>query len=340
VHGTANSNDRRGIEMDGAYVAVVDSYLTNFQEGNALADSQGLWAYNTTGPLQIRNNYIEAATENVMFGGADSRAATLVPTNIEIRNNHFYKPLSLIQTHYAVKNLLELKAARRVLVIGNTFENSPAKSQAGFALVITPSNGGSAPWTETSDITIADNYFLNVGSGFNIAGLGTSHPTHLSARILVRDNIVCVSRLNGASGRAFQFIDGGSDYTINHNTLIDTAVAPLYPDPYLALVDSNPKITNFVFTNNLATYTTYGFFGSGITEGTRALNAYFTSWTFTKNVLVGRSASAYPAGNYFPANVAAVRFANYSGGNYTLAATSPYNNAGTDGMDIGVTVAP
>src|SRR6516162_5449183 len=121
VHGLPNSNDRRGIEMDGAYVAVVDSYISGFQDGS---DSQGLWAFNTTGPLQIRNNYIEAATENVMFGGADSRAPALVPTSIEIRNNHFYKPLTLIPTKYAMKNLLEFKAARRVLVTGNTFENS------------------------------------------------------------------------------------------------------------------------------------------------------------------------------------------------------------------------
>jgi len=339
VHGNANSSDRRGIEMDGAYVAVVDSYISNFQDGNG-ADSQGLWAYNTTGPLQIRNNYIEAATENVMFGGGDSRAATLVPTSIEIRNNHFYKPLTLITSKYAVKNLLEFKAARRVLVTGNTFENSPTKSQTGFALLITPNNGGSAPWTVTSDIAIVDNKFINVGSGINFQGLGTGSPTLLSARILVRDNIICVSRLNGGGGRAFQFIDGGSDYTITHNTIIDTAPAAMYPDPYVGLVDSNRKITNFVFTNNLATFTTYGFFGSGVGEGTRALNGDFTSWTFSRNVIVGRPVAYYPAGNFFPATTAAVGFVNYTGGNYTLAANSPYNNAGTDGMDIGATVSP
>ena len=59
VHGDPDANDRRGIEMDGAYVAVVDSYISDFQEEGA--DTQGLLAYNTTGPLQIRNNYIEAA---------------------------------------------------------------------------------------------------------------------------------------------------------------------------------------------------------------------------------------------------------------------------------------
>ena len=333
VHGIPNTNDQRGIEMDGAYVAVVDSYISSFQEVDT--DTQGLFAFNTTGPLQIRNNYIEAAGENVMFGGADSRAATLVPTSIEIRGNHFYKPLSLIPTRYTMKNLLEFKAARRVLVTGNIFENNPAKSQNGFALLITPRNqNGTAPWTVTSDIAIVGNRFINVGSGFNIAGRD-SRPTLMTERILVRDNIVGVTGLDGADGRAFQFINGGSDYIVTHNTIINTALPPAFPDSDVALAQSAVKINNFVFTNNLSTLTPYGFFGSAVGEGARALNTYFSNWTFARNVLVGRPAGSYPAGNFFPVNVAAVDFVNYAGGNYALAANSPYNNAGTDGTDIG-----
>jgi hypothetical protein len=336
VHGIPNANDRRGIEMDGAYVAVVDSYISDFQE--VMTESQGLWAFNTTGPLQIRNNYSEAATENVMFGGADSRQAALVPTSIEIRDNYFYKPLALIPTKFPMKNLLEFKAARRVLVTGNTFENNPAKSQNGFALLITPRNGGGAPWSVTSDLAIVGNRFINVGSGINIAGLNDlgSPPTLMTARVLIRDNIMSVTGLNGADGRAFQFIASGSDYTINHNTIINTALPPSYPDSTVGLADSKRgKISNFVFTNNLSTRTAYGFFGSGVGEGTRALNTFFTNWTFSRNVLVGRLAGNYPGANFFPANVAAVDFVNYAGGNYALAANSPYDNAGTDGTDIG-----
>ncbi|HVN46997.1 MAG TPA: hypothetical protein VMT66_17340 [Steroidobacteraceae bacterium] len=336
VHGIANSSDRRGIEMDGAYVAVVDSYISGFQDISTLADSQGLWAYNTTGPLQIHNNYIEAASENVLFGGSDSRASTLVPTSIEISGNYFYKPLSLISSGYAVKNLLEFKAARRVLVTGNTFQNNPAKSQNGFALLITPRNGGKAPWTVTSDIAIVDNRFINVGSGFNLMGRD-ANPTLLTQRLLIRDNVVGVTGLNGAAGRAFQFIDGGSDYTITHNTIIDTA--PGASDVAMADTAAS-KVANLVFTNNLATFTAYGFFGSGVGEGTRALNGDFTYWTFSKNVLVGRPAGYYPSGNFFPASVAAVGFVNYAGGNYALAASSPYKDAGTDGADIGAILVP
>ena len=340
VHGNPGTNDRRGIQMDGAYVAVIDSYISDFQEEGA--DTQGLWAHNTTGPLQIRDNYIEAAGENVMFGGADSREPALVPADIEISNNYFFKPLSLIPTHYTMKNLLEFKAAQRVVVTGNTFENNPAAAQSGFAIVITPRNqGGTAPWSVTSDIAITSNTLINVGSGFDVLGRDNNQPSLLTERILIRDNLVGITGLNGADGRGFDLLGGGNDYTIDHNTLINSMAPPGFSSSDLAMAQSPAsKVSNFVFTNNLSTRTHWGFFGSGLGEGSPALNGNFTSWTFSRNVIVDGPAASYPAGNFFPTSVAAVRFANYAGGNYTLAADSPYKNAGTDGTDIGANGAP
>ncbi len=340
VHGAPGAAaNRRGIEMDGAYVAVVDSYISDFQETDT--DSQGLFAYNTTGPLQIVDDYIEAASENVLFGGADSRDAALVPADIEIRNNWFYKPLSLIGTKYSVKNLLEFKAAQRVLVSGNTFQNNPAAGQSGFAVLITPRNqSGTAPWSVTSDIAITGNTLINVGSGFNIAGQDGIHPSLMTERILISNNVIGVTGLNGADGRALEFVFGGSDYTIDHNTIINSALPPGSPVSDLAMAQSPSKISNFVFTNNLSTRTAYGFFGSGVGEGTRALDNNFTNWTFSRNAIVDAPAGSYPTGNFFPTSVATVRFVNLASGNYTLAADSPYKNAGTDGTDIGASGAP
>jgi hypothetical protein len=337
VHGDPTANHRRGIEIDAAYLAVIDSHISDFQEAGA--DSQGLWGYNSTGPIQIRNNFIEAAGENVMFGGADSRAATLVPSDIEIRNNHFFKPLSLIPSQFTVKNLLEFKATKRAVVTGNIFENSPAKSQNGFALLITPRNqSGTAPWTVVSDIAVVGNTFINVGSGFQFLGSDAPNPSQLTERVLVRNNVFGVTGLNGANGRVFQFSGGGSDYTIDHNTIIDTSGPPLSSASCVGMAEStNKKITNLVFTNNLSTRTDYGFFGSGVGQGTPALTANFSNWTFSKNVLVDAPGNIYPPGNFFPSGVASVRFMNYAGGNYALGGDSPYKNAGTDGADIGAT---
>ena len=223
-----------------------------------------------------------------------------------------------------------------MLVIGNTFENNPLSAQSGFAILITPRNNGSAPWAITSDIEFNGNTLINVGSGFNVAGLDNFHVTQMTERVLIHNNLVGVTGLNKADGRAFQFIAGGGDYTVDHNTVINSALPPATPGSTVGFAESKRgKITNFVFTNNLATFTSWGFFGSGAGEGTKPLNTYFTDWTFSKNVLVNRPAADYPAGNFFPTNVTAVRFANVTGGNYTLAVDSPYKNAGTDGTDIG-----
>jgi hypothetical protein len=341
VHAAANTNARRGIEMDGAYVAVVDSYVSGFKDS---ADSQALWAYNTTGPLKIVDNYLEAAGENVLFGGADSKAASLLPADIEIRNNYFFKPLSLLArtSTINVKNLLEFKAATRVVASGNTLENNPAAAQQGFALLVTPRNqGGTAPWSMTSDIAVTNNTFINVGSGINIAGVDSYHPntTPMTARLLFRNNVIGVTGLGGADGRAFQVLSGGTDYTIDHNTIINTATSPVSANSDLMMAESTaPKASNFTFTNNLSTQTQYGFFGSGVGSGTAALNSNFTNWTFLKNVIVNAKAAVYPPGNFFPTSNTAV-FTNYSGGDYTLAAGSPYKAAGTDGADIGANLS-
>ena len=57
--------------------AVIDSYLADFKEVGA--DSQAIAGWNGPGPFGIANNYLEAAGENVMFGGADPAIDGLVP---------------------------------------------------------------------------------------------------------------------------------------------------------------------------------------------------------------------------------------------------------------------
>jgi hypothetical protein len=77
------------------------------------------------------NNYLEGAGENLMFGGADPSIPDLVPSDIEIRGNPFFKPLSWKIGHltyagrpWSVKNIFELKNARRVLAEGNLLEHN------------------------------------------------------------------------------------------------------------------------------------------------------------------------------------------------------------------------
>ena len=92
LHGDKAKGSRRGIALNARDVAIVDSHFSDFKEVGA--DSQAIAGWNGPGPFSIVNNYLEAAGENVMFGGADPSIPDLVPSDIEIRRNHIAKPLA------------------------------------------------------------------------------------------------------------------------------------------------------------------------------------------------------------------------------------------------------
>src|SRR5207248_2539768 len=57
IHGTPTGNVRRGVAMNSAFTAVIDSYLSDFHELGA--DSQTVMGWNGPGPFKIANNYLE-----------------------------------------------------------------------------------------------------------------------------------------------------------------------------------------------------------------------------------------------------------------------------------------
>ena len=77
LHGDPRRGARRGVALNSRESAVINSYLSDFKEVGA--DSQAIVGWNGPGPFRIANNYLEAAGENVMFGGADPTIDGLVP---------------------------------------------------------------------------------------------------------------------------------------------------------------------------------------------------------------------------------------------------------------------
>ena len=93
---------------------------------------------------------IEGAGINVMFGGSQTASSALMPSDITIRRNHVYKDPAW-KGVWTVKNLLEFKIGRRVLIEGNVLENNWRNAQTGFAINLKSTNQtGAAPWSETS----------------------------------------------------------------------------------------------------------------------------------------------------------------------------------------------
>ncbi|MFN0216651.1 MAG: hypothetical protein ACKVT2_20520, partial [Saprospiraceae bacterium] len=163
IHGHTHATVMKGgVILNCANSAVLDSYISDFHSIGF--DTYAIAGTNGPGPFIIRNNYLEAAGENILFGGAASAIPGLVPSDIEIRNNHFFKPFSwrvghpsYAGKHWTIKNLFELKTGKRVLLDGNILENCWADlpvGQSGYAILLTVrAEGGGSPQADVSDIT-------------------------------------------------------------------------------------------------------------------------------------------------------------------------------------------
>jgi len=326
VHGT-NKNVQRGIAANSAHSTVINSYISQVHWLGA--DTQAIGGWNGPGPFSIVNNYLEAAGENVMFGGAEAAIPNLIPSDIEIINNHFFKPLSWQIGHptyagnaWTVKNLFELKNAQRVLVDGNLFENCWAHAQVGFGIVFTPrGNDGANPWATVRDVQFINNVIKNSQGGMNFLGLDEYGPSQQQQNILVRNNLF----LQMGDGPLFQVGGPVANLTIDHNTSAANSGN--------TMTAYGAASANFRFSNNIVQKGAYGFIGDDVGSGTAAINRYFPSSVVQKNVFIGEDCAYYPPGNFCPANISQVGFADQV--NYLLSPSSPYKGQGTDGLDLG-----
>jgi hypothetical protein len=334
LHGDAKRGTRRGIALNGRHMAVLDSHLSDFKEVGA--DSQAIAGWGGPGPFRIENSHLEAAGENVLFGGADPAIRGLVPSDIEIRRNHFVKPLSWKADEriyegraWTVKNLFELKNARRVLIEGNVFEHNWVHAQNGFAILFTVRNqNGHAPWSVVEDVIFRNNVVRHTGSGVNVLGRDDA-ASQQTRRIAISNNLFfdVGAQKWGGGGRLFQFLDDTASITIEHNTAFQTA--------NLVTADGRPH-AGFVFRNNIALHNRYGVIGTRTAPGTHTLETHFPGADFRRNVIVGGTAARYPPDNFFPGALEEVGFSDTAQGNYQLREDSPYKRAATDRKDIGV----
>lgn len=92
IHGHPYKGQKRGVTLNGRKLSILNSFIADIKGVNV--DTQAIGAWNGAGPFTIENNYLEAAGENIMFGGGDPAIANLVPSDIVIRRNHVFKPLA------------------------------------------------------------------------------------------------------------------------------------------------------------------------------------------------------------------------------------------------------
>jgi hypothetical protein len=329
IHGTATGSNRRCVSLNGASSAVIDSYISDCHEVGG--DAQAIAGWSGPGPFKIVNNYLEASGENINWGGGDPRIRGLIPSDIEIRRNHFFKPTSW-KGKWLVKNLFEIKNAQRVLVEGNVFENNWQDGQGGSAIVLKSVNQeGTCTWCVAKDITFRLNVIRNTGSGFALTGHDVGAQSVMT-RVTITDNIlygIDVPPFNG-DGRGFLINNDPIDLVIAHNTVLDaTNSAITFGGPA-----TDPPV-RMVFRDNIVSGGQYGVKGPGL--GTAATIATFMpGGGFRNNLVITADASGYPA-SAGVRNAAAVGFSSRT--DLRLSAASPYRGRASDGRDPGANVA-
>ncbi len=321
-HGDVIFGQRRGIALNGHDIRIVNSHFADFKRQGE--ESQAIAGWNGTGNFEIVNNYIEAAAEGVLFGGAGS-PLKIVPSDILVRGNTFNKPLKWRKEPWLVKNHFELKNAQRVIIDGNVMTNNWAGGQDGSAVLFTVRDeGGQDSQATVSDVFFVNNIVRGSGSAFNIYG-SEGQGGH---RLTIANNLF--EDIDGGKwgGRgSFLTITEWDKLTVESNTILTTgSITVAYGKP----------VTGFIFRNNIIPHNEYGFIGDGHGSGADTLATYFPGSIITNNAIIGGDAGNLKGRNAYPVSLKQMRFINPANGDYRLAPDSPLKRAGTGGKTIGV----
>jgi hypothetical protein len=292
IHGDPGAGQKRAVALNSVRTTISNSYITEIKAHGQ--DSQAIAGWNGPGEYVIENNYLEAAGENVIFGGADPGISGLTPTQIDIRRNVLRKSLDWHNagSHWTVKNLLELKNARRVTISGNVLENAWKQAQTGYAVLFTVRNqDGGCRWCAVEDIVFQDNIVRHASAFLEVLGVD-SHPSHRTTNIKVLNNLV--TDLNPAayndpssgewgSGRAILILSGPRDVEIGHNTILGDHVGS-----FLSLGDTGDafKADGLKVHDNVLPEGEYGLTGASTTLGRPSLDAFAPGAILTHNVIV------------------------------------------------------
>lgn len=325
------NGQKRGVRGNGRQITLTRSHIANMWRSGQ--DSQAFCAWDGAGPYTLTNNFLEAASENVMFGGADSKSPDRVPSDILIEGNHFTKQLEWKGQGKVVKNLFELKSAKRITIRGNTFERNWSDGQTGYAILLKAVNqDGTAPWSALEDVLFEHNLVRETENGFNILGNDYAQPSGRATRITIQNNLLLTT------GVGFQLGGEIGDLTINHNTinqgytLMSLYHGTVWNAGAPAARPGNYAVEHLTYTNNLALHNQYGVKGQGTGVGMPSLTAHTVAFRWTNNVLAGGAGYFYPAVTWLP-TVADYRAQLRS--DYTLVPTSIYRFSGTDGLPLG-----
>lgn len=365
AHGTDGQELGHGLGINNAsYVAVIHSYFNSFTctaKTGTCTDASAIGGGNKDKPthaLKIVDNFIESSGQNIFFGGA---WATIHPEDIEIRRNHLFKPMFWNPNSPEhkdptpiVKNLFELKNAKRVLFEANLLENSWAGfSQAGSAIVLTPRNNlnkaqgkATCPDCEVTDVTIRYDWVRRINQVFGMANImdidkpapGNSYSIH----DVIADGIgypECGKGCGGAPNMMGGAPAGSPKESVMHDVTIDhvTYVSMQQNRVLLSLLGppkkdaDTPQMYNITWTNTISDAGVYGLWPAGgkpdyncanlpgASPKERLAACWAAGSVFKGNVLAGGKSirgqrAEWPDDNYFADSQDAIGYVKLNGG--------------------------
>ncbi len=369
-----------GMVQGSHYIAVIDSYisqLTCIAVSGKCTDATGMGGAHSDDPFgtfKIYNNFIEAAGEDILFGGGGSENN---PTDIEIRRNHLFRPMLWKQDEpgytapsssghpFVVKNNLELKSGVRVLIEANLLENSwGGFSQRGFSILLTPASQSShCPKCRVTDVTLRYDRVRNAGGVFAFAmtlapeakGRGSAEDGgRFSIHDLIADDIHGEDYHGGGT-----FLKEAFAQNHIHDVQMDH-ITSFSPGALLVVHNRGDKTPNFAITNSVLAVggdpqpLHVGGPGSCGQQAQRAgakafLDDCFSSYRFDHNLIAAPRGAGWPANNIVVASPKDLGVHDLKDGKSAdprlchaegpgCSKRSPGVGAASDGRDIGADV--
>lgn len=272
-------------------VKIINSFIDYCFATYPGSDSQAVAAWDMGPGLVIKNNRLSAGSETILIGGADPIDETRNPVDITITDNTITKRPEWQAKLIGVKNTVELKNARKVVIENNDISQSwGGHGQDGYILVLTVRNqDGKCPTCNIEDVLIQNNRLSSGAAAINILGFDNNHPSGTMNNVRILNNTFTdldfkkytgSSRLILVSGGTKKVtIDGNVFNGVTYNSVV-----------YLAGTLPQSFNDEFVLTNNTFPKSTYWIFGEGAAVGkvpniTPTWTRYVTNGTFANNVV-------------------------------------------------------
>lgn len=210
---------RRGVAVNGSNILIENCHISNIWHKD---DAQAICGWDGTEGLLVKDSELQSSGEVIMFGGGDPTNSSRIPSNIILEGNTLTRPLAWRgRSDMTVKNLLEIKNAKHVIVRDNVMSQNWADGQVGYAIVLTVRNqSGTAPYSTIEDILFQKNIIAGCGAGIQILGRDDEQVSQRMDSVAFSQNqFTDIDPLKwGGAGRQITISGGPKNLTFDMNT--------------------------------------------------------------------------------------------------------------------------